>query len=250
MLTPKISIITIVYNNVRDIEYTIRSVMKQTYPNIEYIVIDGLSTDGTLDVLLKYKEEITTLVSEPDKGIYDAMNKGLALATGEYVLFLNSGDELYEDMTLEKVISSGDNADIYYGETKLIREDREVIGDRRHKTPERFDWKSFKYGMNVCHQAIYIRRSLTSPYDTQYKLSADIDWVIKAAQKAEKIVNVRQYVAKYLVGGMSQQRHKESLKERYAIFKKYYGTVPNLVNHGVIAVRLLLHRLKNGKTRD
>ncbi len=250
MLTPKISIITIVYNNVRDIEYTIRSVMKQTYPNMEYIVIDGLSTDGTLDVLLRYREEITTLVSEPDKGIYDAMNKGLALATGEYVLFLNSGDELYEDMTLEKVIGSGDNADIYYGETKLVNEEREVIGDRRHKTPDKFDWKSFKYGMNVCHQAIYIRRSLTSPYDTQYKLSADIDWIIRAAQKAEKIINVRQYVAKYLVGGMSQQRHKESLKERYSIFKKHYGTVPNLVNHGVIAVRLLLHRLKNGKTRD
>lgn len=250
MLTPKISIITIVYNNVRDVEYTLRSVMKQTYPNFEYIVIDGLSTDGTLEVLLKYNEEITTLVSEPDKGIYDAMNKGLALATGEYVLFLNSGDELYEDMTLEKVIGSADNADIYYGETKLINEEREVIGDRRHKTPERFDWKSFKYGMNICHQAIYIRRSLTSPYDTQYKLSADIDWIIRAAQQAEKIVNVRQYVAKYLVGGMSQQRHKESLKERYAIFKKHYGTVPNLVNHGVIAVRLLLHRLKNGKTRD
>lgn len=224
--------------------------MKQTYPNFEYIVIDGLSTDGTLDVLLKYKEEITTLVSEPDKGIYDAMNKGLALATGEYVLFLNSGDELYEDMTLEKVIGSGDNADIYYGETKLVNEEREMIGDRRHKTPDKFDWKSFKYGMNVCHQAIYIRRSLTGPYDTQYKLSADIDWIIRAAQKAEKIVNVRQYVAKYLVGGMSQQRHKESLRERYAIFKKYYGTVPNLVNHGIIAVRLLIHRLKNGKTRD
>lgn len=250
MLTPKISIITIVYNNVRDIEYTVRSVMKQTYPNFEYIVIDGLSTDGTLDVLLKYKEEITTLVSEPDKGIYDAMNKGLALATGEYVLFLNSGDELYEDMTLEKVMGSGDNADIYYGETKLVNEEREMIGDRRHKTPDKFDWKSFKYGMNVCHQAIYIRRSLTGPYDTQYKLSADIDWIIRAAQKAEKIVNVRQYVAKYLVGGMSQQRHKESLRERYAIFKKYYGTVPNLVNHGIIAVRLLIHRLKNGKTRD
>src|SRR5690606_11151151 len=110
----KISIITIVYNNVRDIEYTIRSVMKQTYANIEYIIVDGFSTDGTLDVIEKYREEIAILISEKDNGIYDAMNKGLNVATGDYVLFLNSGDELYEDMTLEKVFSSADNADVYY----------------------------------------------------------------------------------------------------------------------------------------
>ena len=247
---PKISIITIVYNNVKDIRYTLSSVACQTYPNIEYIVVDGLSNDGTLDVIEEYKSHITTLVSEKDKGIYDAMNKGLNLATGDYVLFLNSGDELFESETLNKIFSKGDNADIYYGETKLINEEREIIGDRRHKTPEKFDWKSFKYGMNVCHQAIYIKREITCDYDMQYQLSSDIDWVIKAAKKAKKIVNVKEYVAKYLVGGMSQQRHKQSLKERYEIFKKYYGLIPNLFNHGIIAIRLLSHRLKNGKTRD
>ncbi len=250
MAYPKVSIITIVYNNVRDIGHTLASVDCQTYPNIEYIVIDGASTDGTMKVIEGYRDTINILMSEKDKGIYDAMNKGLALATGDYVLFLNSGDELYEPTTLEKIFSNDDHADIYYGETKLINEEREIIGDRRHKTPEQFDWTSFKYGMNVCHQAIYIKRSLTSPYDLQYKLSSDIDWVIRAAQKANKIVNVKDYVAKYLVGGMSQQRHKQSLKERYEIFKKYYGFIPNLINHGVIAMRMMLHRLKNGKTRD
>lgn len=250
MLTPKISIITIVYNNVRDIEYTIRSVMKQTYANIEYIIVDGFSTDGTLDVIEKYREEIAILISEKDNGIYDAMNKGLNVATGDYVLFLNSGDELYEDMTLEKVFSSADNADVYYGETKLVDEERNILGDRRHKAPKRFNWKSFRYGMSICHQAIYVKRSIAEPYDLQYKLSADIDWVIRAAKKADKIVNVNQYVAKYLVGGMSQQRHKQSLQERFQIFKKHYGTLPNLINHGVIAGKFLLHRLKNGKTRD
>lgn len=247
---PKVSIITIVYNNARDIRHTLASVDSQTYPNIEYIVIDGQSTDGTLDVIKEYNDTISTLVSEKDNGIYDAMNKGLGLATGDYVLFLNSGDELYEPTTLEKIFGNDDHADIYYGETKLVNEDREIIGDRRHKTPEHFDWTSFKYGMNVCHQAIYIKRSLTSPYDLQYKLSSDIDWVIRAAKQAKKIVNVKDYVAKYLVGGMSQQRHKQSLKERYEIFKKYYGLVPNIFNHGVIAMRLLLHRMKHGKTRD
>ncbi|RZF60120.1 glycosyltransferase family 2 protein [Sphingobacterium corticibacterium] len=249
-LLPKVSIITVVYNDVLGIEHTIRSVMKQTYVELEYIIIDGLSTDGTLDVIDRYREEVSIVISEKDQGIYDAMNKGLSVATGEYVLFLNSGDELYEDTTLEKVFSSAENADIYYGETKLIDEERNIIGDRRHKTPKRFDWKSFRYGMSICHQAIYVKRSITAPYDLQYKLSADIDWVIRAAKKANKIVNVNQYVAKYLVGGTTQKRHRQSLKERYAIFKKYYGTFANVVNHGVIAARLILYRLKHGKTRE
>jgi len=249
-LLPKVSIITVVYNDVSGLEYTIRSVMKQTYAELEYIIVDGLSTDGTLDVIDQYREEVSILLSEKDNGIYDAMNKGLAAATGDYVLFLNSGDELYEDMTLEKVFSSAENADIYYGETKLIDEERNILGDRRHRIPKRFDWKSFRYGMNICHQAIYVKRSIAEPYDLQYQLSADIDWVIRAAKKANKIVNVNQYVAKYLVGGMTQKRHRQSLKERYAIFKKYYGTFANVVNHGVIAARLILYRLKHGKTRE
>lgn len=248
--TPKISIITIVFNNVRDIEFTIRSVIEQRYAAIEYIIIDGLSTDGTLDVIAQYKDHIDVLVSENDAGIYDAMNKGLAKATGDYVLFLNSGDELYAKDTIASIFSKGSAADIYYGETKLLDEKRNILGDRRHKAPDTFSWRSFKYGMNVCHQAIYVKREIAEPYDTQYQLSADIDWVIRAARKAKKIVNVQSYVAKYLVGGLSQKRQQQSLKERYAILKKYYGTIPNIINHGIIALRLLYYRLKHGKTRD
>ncbi|MCI0921460.1 glycosyltransferase family 2 protein [Sphingobacterium rhinopitheci] len=248
--TAKISIITIVYNNVRDIEYTISSVLKQTYTNIEYIVIDGASTDGTLAIIEKYKDNIATLVSEKDKGIYDAMNKGLALATGDYLLFLNSGDALYDENTVQTIVEKGNNADIIYGETKLVDENREIIGNRRHKAPEHFNWKSFQYGMNICHQAIYIKRDITSPYDLQYQLSADIDWVIRAAKKAKTTQNVNCYVARYLVGGMSQKRHRQSLKERYDIFKKHYGTVQNWFNHGIIALRLISYRITNGKSRE
>lgn len=250
MSTTKISIITIVYNNVRDIEYTLLSVLKQTYTNIEYIVIDGASNDGTLDVIHKYKNNIASLVSEKDKGIYDAMNKGLALATGDYVLFLNSGDELYDNSTIQTIVDKGNNADIIYGDTKLVDENRRIIGDRRHKTPAHFNWKSFQYGMNICHQAIYIKREITSPYDTHYQLSADIDWVIRAAKKAQTSQNVNCYVARYLVGGMSQKRHRQSLNERYQIFKKHYGTVQNWINHAIIALRLILYRIKNGKSRE
>lgn len=250
MSTPKISIITIVYNNVKDIEYTILSVLNQTYQHIEYIIIDGASNDGTLDVINSYRGSIDVVISEKDKGIYDAMNKGLALATGDYVLFLNSGDELYDNNTIQTIVDKGNNADIIYGETKLVDENRKIVGDRRHKAPETFDWKSFKYGMNVCHQAIYVKKEIASPYDLNYQLSADIDWVIRAAKKAKSAQNVNTYVARYLVGGMSQKRHKQSLKERFDIFKKHYGTVSNWFNHGIIALRLIKHRIRHGKTRE
>lgn len=250
MASPKISIITIVYNNVRDIEHTILSVFNQTYDNIEYIIIDGASTDGTLDIIRKYRGSIDILVSEKDGGIYDAMNKGLSKATGDYVLFLNSGDELYDNNTIQTIVSKGNGADIIYGETKLVDEDRNIVGDRRHKAPAQFDWKSFQYGMNVCHQAIYVKRDITEPYDLQYKLSADVDWVIRAAKKAKTTQNVNCYVARYLVGGMSQKRHKQSLKERFEIFKKHYGTLQNWINHGIIALRLIKYRLGHGKTRE
>src|SRR5690606_11240452 len=96
---PKLSVITIVYNNIKDIERTIISVIKQSYNNIEYIIVDGASTDGTVDVIKKYDQEISKWISEPDSGIYNAMNKGLALATGDYVLFMNSVDEIYNSNT-------------------------------------------------------------------------------------------------------------------------------------------------------
>src|SRR5699024_3500796 len=157
--------ITVVFNNAKDIEYTIQSVLNQSYEHVEYIIVDGLSTDGTLDILNKYRAQIDILISEKDKGIYDAMNKGLEQATGGYVLFLNSGDAFYDKNTLSAIFTDSEGADIYYGETKLIDENRKIIGDRRHKTPEKFTWKSFRYGMNICHQAIFIKRAIAPKYD-------------------------------------------------------------------------------------
>ncbi len=250
MFQPKLSVITIVYNNVRDIERTLLSVLNQTYPNIEYIVVDGASTDGTLELLKKYEYKLSKLITEKDQGIYDAMNKGLALATGDYVLFMNSGDELYAPDTVEKIFAAEPDADIYSGETEMSDEHWRSLGRRRHQAPERFTWKSFRFGMSVSHQAIYIKRSLTEPYDLQYQLSSDIDWVIKCAKKAKKITRVADYVAKYLVGGMSKKRHRQSLKERFQIFSKHYGLIPNLVNHLIIAVKLALYYLKTGRTND
>lgn len=249
MFQPKLSVITVVYNDVKGIERTMLSVLNQTYPNIEYILIDGLSTDGTLDVIKKYKDRIK-LISEKDSGIYDAMNKGLILATGDYVLFMNSGDEIHAPDTVTKVFTTANDADIYYGETEMINDKGESLGRRRHKTPGNFTLKSFKYGMSISHQAIYIRRSLTEPFDRKYALSADIDWILNAVKKANVIVNTHQYVAKYLVGGMSKKRHRQSLMERFDIMKKYYGLVPTVFNHFVIAFNLGWYWLRNRRTND
>lgn len=250
MSKPVLSVITIVYNNVRDIERTMLSVLDQSYPHIEYVVIDGASTDGTREVIERYQERLACYRSEPDKGIYDAMNKGLALATGDYVLFMNSGDEIYDTETVSAVFASADDADIYYGETEMYNENWESLGQRRHKAPESFSWRSFIYGMSISHQAIYVKRTIAAPYDLSYKYSADIDWIIKAAKKAAKIVNTRKYVAKYLVGGISKQKHLDSLKERFHIFSKYYGFIPNVLNHIIIAFRLGYYYLKHRRTND
>ncbi|WP_184544852.1 glycosyltransferase family 2 protein [Mucilaginibacter sp. FT3.2] len=250
MFNPKLSVITIVYNNAQDIERTMLSVLGQTYTNIEYIIVDGLSNDGTLQVIEKYKDRVSKFISEKDNGIYDAMNKGLALATGDYVVFMNSADEFYDAQTVTAVFAAAADADIYYGETEMITVNGESLGQRRHRAPKQFTWRGFKYGMSISHQAIYVRRALAEPYDRQYQLSGDIEWIIRTAKKAKKIVNVNRYVAKYLVGGMSKKRHRQSLRERFNIMQRYYGLVPTVLNHFVIAFNLGWYWLKNKRTND
>jgi len=249
-MQPLLSVITVVFNNARDIERTILSVLDQSYPHIEYIVVDGGSTDGTVEIISKYRQQIGTFLSEPDQGIYDAMNKGIALAKGDYLLFMNSGDEIYAKDTVEKVFASADNADIYYGETEMFDENWHSLGQRRHQAPEEFTWKSFKLGMNISHQAIYVKKNLATAYDLNYRYSADIDWIIRIAKKSSNIVNVHNYVAKYLVGGMSKKKHWASLCERFQIFSKYYGLLPNIFNHIIIAYNLFSYYIKHGKTND
>ena len=248
--SPTLTVITVVYNSANNIERTLLSVINQSYPHIEYIVIDGASTDGTVDIIGQYAGRIARFISEPDNGIYDAMNKGLALATGDYVLFMNAGDEIYCADTVAEVFATVPDADIYYGETEMFDADWQSIGLRRHAIPQRFNWKSFRYSMNVSHQAIYIRRSITSPYDVRYHLSADIDWVIRAAKAAGKTVNTNRIVAKYLTGGMSKRRHWPSLRERFQILSTHYGWLRNILNHIIIAFRLAGYYIRYGKTND
>jgi glycosyltransferase involved in cell wall biosynthesis len=240
---PKISIITVVFNGELLIERTIKSVLSQTYSNIEYIVIDGASADETLAIVDSYKSKITTLISEKDRGIYDAMNKGLDLATGDYVLFLNAGDELYSYNTLATIFALSTNADVYYGNTIVVNKSGQELGDRRLIPPVQLTWKSLKYGMCVSHQSFIAKRTLCDFYNLDYSISADIDWVIHILKKSAKIINTKMYISKFLEGGTSNARKKLALKERFVIMSKHYGLLQTLFNHAYIVLRYPFHRL-------
>jgi glycosyltransferase involved in cell wall biosynthesis len=241
--SPKISIITVVYNGETLIERTIQSVLNQSYSNIEYIIIDGASTDSTMNIIKKYQSKIALLHSGKDRGIYDAMNRGLKDATGDYVLFLNAGDLLFSEDTLEKVFASGSDADVYYGNTAVIDEQGNILGDRRLSPPENLDWKSLRYGMCVSHQSFIPKRLLCDFYNLDYSISADIDWVIQALKQAEKIENTHQYISKFLAGGTSNTKRKKALLERFSILSKHYGFFPTLFHHFVILLRYPIHRI-------
>lgn len=240
---PKISVITVVYNGVSLIERTIISVLSQTYTNIEYVIIDGASTDGTLELIEKYESKIALIHSGKDNGIYDAMNKGLKDSSGDYVLFLNAGDELYAAGTIEKVLSSAENADVYYGNTAVINENGKILGDRRLSPPEKLDWKGLRFGMCVSHQSFIARRLLCDFYDTNYKIAADIDWVIKVLKQSDKIINTHLYISKFLEGGASNKGRKKALFERFLIMVKHYGFFRTIINHILILFRYPFHKL-------
>ena len=242
-LNPRFSIITVTYNAEKVIEETIQSVITQTYKNYEYIIIDGASKDNTLSVIDKYKDMISSVVSEPDKGLYDAMNKGIATATGDYLCFLNAGDSFHEDDTLQLMVHSiNDNElpDVLYGETAIVNKEGHFLHMRRLQTPEKLTWKSFKQGMLVCHQAFFAKRSLAEPFDLSYRFSADFDWCIRVMKKAKTLHNTHITVIDYLDEGLTTQNHKASLKERFRIMAKHYGWISTVAYHIWFVIRLIV----------
>lgn len=165
MIQPKISVVTVCYNAVNDIEKTILSVINQTYPNIEYLIIDGGSTDGTMDIVNKYKDKIDVIVSEPDKGIYDAMNKGIDRATGEWINFMNAGDIFASVEIIEQIfnIQISSNVEIIYGD---------VIKNSSKKILKAYNISSFSHMMPFCHQAAFARLPIDF-FDTKFKIASD-----------------------------------------------------------------------------
>lgn len=245
-LHPKFSIVTVTYNAGSTLEDTIQSVITQTYKDVEYIIVDGKSTDNTMEIVRHYQDHIHTVVSEPDKGLYDAMNKGLKLATGDYVCFLNAGDELHEDDTLQLIVHSllpdKELPDVIYGQTAIVDEEGHFLRMRRLAPPEHLTWKSFRHGMLVCHQAFFVRRDKAVPYDMKYRFSADFDWCIRIMKQSNVLHNSHLVLIDYLNEGVTTRNHKASLKERFRIMCKYYGTIPTLVRHLKFALRLIYKR--------
>lgn len=230
---PIISIITVVYNSDRFIERTINSIAAQSYENTEYIIIDGGSTDDTLNIINNHRDKIQVLISEPDNGLYDAMNKGIKAASGDYLCFINSGDELYTPDTLSKLIDNlrKNLPDIIYGETVVVDSEGKEIGNRRLKIPHILTWRSFRKGMLVCHQSFIVKRSMAPLFNLRYRFSADFDWAIQCMKKAQNIHNTKTVISKYMEEGETTNNLFKSLRERFSIMSKYYGVLPTFIRH-------------------
>lgn len=240
-MEPLVTVITVVFRAETLIGKTMQSVAEQTMQHIEHLVIDGGSNDRTTDVIRSFERDSLRWISEPDRGIYDAMNKGLALAKGKYVIFLNAGDEFYDSHVLSDVLGDQPKADFYYGNTAVINLAGEVLGDRRLTPPKNLNWKSLRFGMCVSHQSMIVKRSLCAVYDLQYKISADIDWTINTLKRCNTIINTDRYIAKFLEGGVSSSRRKSGLKERFIIMCRHYGLVNTILNHCWILLRFIIH---------
>ncbi len=246
---PVFSVITITYNAGKTLENTIRSVVEQicNYPQIEYIIVDGASKDNTLSIADQYKQYITKILSEPDKGLYDAMNKGIDLATGDYLCFLNAGDTFYKPDTLKQMAKRAiqeDSPDIIYGETAIVDSTSKFLHLRRLRTPETLTWKSFKKGMLVCHQAFFAKRTLAEYYNTRYRYSADFDWCIRVMKKAKNIYNTHLTLINYLDEGLTTNNRFDSLWERFHIMRHHYGVLSTVGYHIIFIFRLLFLRSK------
>lgn len=245
----KVSIITVTYNAESTIRRTMESVAFQTC-SAEHIIIDGASKDRTVDIAKEYN---ATVLSEPDRGLYYAMNKAFALATGDYICFLNAGDTLHSPFTIEHITqaveqhqSSSGNADIgiIYGNTDIVDSEGKFLRPRHLTPPDNLTWRSFRQGMLVCHQAFYVNRQIAQTYDTSYRFSADFDWCIRCMQEGEKRgmhnIYIKETIADYLSEGMTTANHKASLIERFRIMSRNYGLLSTILYHFWFILRTIL----------
>lgn len=245
-LQPKFSIITITFNAASTIGPTLRSVKEQTYTNYEYLLIDGGSGDGTVEKAMASGIGFAHIVSERDNGLYDAMNKGMALATGDYLCFLNAGDAFHAPDTLQTIVDAIEGETelphVLYGETAVVDEERNFVRMRRLKAPEKLDWRSFRDGMLVCHQAFYARRDIAPAYDLAFRFSSDVDWCIRVMKASSRLINVGAVVVDYLQDGLSLRHHRASLIERFKVMSRHYGLLPTVFRHIWFVIRAVIKR--------
>lgn len=229
-LLPKISIITITYNAESYIERTLKSVIEQDYNNIEYIIIDGNSTDKTMSVVEKYKENIDVIVSEKDKGIYDAMNKGLLAASGDWINFLNAGDTFINDNVLSNLISPlSSKYSIIYGDWINVNDN----GIYNYMTAHpKLNLKILKHNFLICHQSLFIKNINLPLYDTSYKIKADYQWVIDIVKKTNEleIQYINEPLVHYDIDGLSATKLLLNVKEYIKLTYTNFGIVHVILN--------------------
>lgn len=252
----KFTIVTCTYNAAAVLQRTLDSVLRQSYGEVEHLILDGLSKDDTVRMAMEYKElsdkeengHDITVISERDGGLYDAMNKGIRHATGDYIVFLNAGDVFPNEDTLETISSRVGEGEVLpgvlYGDTDIVNNEGHFVRHRRLYPPKNLSWKSFKWGMLVCHQAFYARTDIAkkTPYNNkEYRFSADVDWCIRVMKECAMenlpLRNVNEVVVNYLDGGMTNKNHKASLKERFRVMVRHYGLVQTVLLHLWFVVR-------------
>jgi glycosyltransferase involved in cell wall biosynthesis len=218
---PLVTVITVVLNGKKHLEQTIRSVLDQSYDNIEYLIIDGGSTDGTLEIIKKYEDQIDYWVSERDRGIYDAMNKGIALARGNLIALLNADDYYEKDGVAAAVTAYRRHRapGIYFGHTYLIQDD---LGLRYEYPARRDHWR----GMGFCHPAMFAHRKVYQDignYDLDYRLASDYDFILRALHRKIDFIPVEAFIVNYRNTGLSASNLAGSLGEIGKINRKHFG---------------------------
>jgi len=227
---PKLSIITVTYNAESFIERTLGSISNQSYDNIESIIVDGLSKDKTLELVNQFKIQNSIVVSEKDKGLYDAMNKGIDMAQGEYICFMNAGDVFYSNNTLSQVFASSHGEDFIYGDTIILDENGDLKPYHKQKPDEKsISYRSFINGMVICHQSMIIKKSCAEKYDfSHYRLACDIDWTIRSLRNCKSFKDSGIFISKFLEGGVSQSNRGKAVKERFWICVHQFGWIPTI----------------------
>lgn len=241
--TPLISIITITFNAEKHIDITLDSVARQSFRDYEHIVVDGASNDRTVAIARSY--EGVRIMSERDQGLYDAMNKGIALARGRYLLFLNAGDTFHNKHVLQAyAVRAAKDDDIIFADTVIVDTARHIIGKRHLTAPQTLTFNSFAKGMLICHQAFMVRKEIAPEYDMKYRFSADYDWTVKCIANSDprRCTNLGIIAIDYLKDGLTDKNKFKSLRERFRIMSKYYGTGRTLANHMGFIFRALARR--------
>lgn len=240
-MSPLFSIITITYNAAAALPPTMASVKEQTFAGYEHIIVDGASTDDTVAVARRWSTAATRVISEPDRGLYDAMNKGLRAAAGRYLIFLNAGDAFASRDVLERAAALADNnPGVIYGQTRIVDSDRRVIGPRHLTAPEKLTAGDFSRGMLVCHQAFIARRDIAGEYDLRYRFSADYDWCVRCLKNSPANAYLGdEPIIDYLAEGVTTRNHRASLLERFRVMCRHYGTACAVARHITFIPRYL-----------